>query len=74
MKKKILPIILLIVGMFPLILPFLWGLYEIAIGSHWPLFDWLILYSYVYWPTYLIGIAFIITSVVIFILKKNTKS
>ena len=53
--------ILLVLGVCPLAAPFLTGLYHMTIES-WALFDWLILWSYVYWPTYLLGLGLILLS------------
>ena len=40
------------IGLF--VLPLLLGIYHTWIES-WALFDWILLYSVVYWPTYLAG-------------------
>jgi len=45
------------IGIF--ILPFVLGLYHMWIES-WNLLDWLILYSFVYWPTYVFGAVLIV--------------
>ena len=55
MKKRIIGIILLILGAIPLALPPLLGLYRMQI-EHWQLWDFLVLYSFIYWPTYLLGL------------------
>jgi len=72
LKKRLLWIITLCLGIFPLILPFILGLYRMTIES-WTLMDFVILYSYLFWWTYLIGLALIILSAVMLILlrKKN---
>ena len=54
--------ILLLVGICPLILPFVLGVYRMSIES-WTLIDWLVLYSFLYWPTYVIGLLLIIIAV-----------
>jgi len=41
-------------GLLPFILPVALGLYRMSIES-WTLLDWLVLYSFVFWPTYIIG-------------------
>jgi len=45
------------IGIF--ILPFVLGLYHMWI-ENWNLLDWLILYSFVYWPTYVFGAVLIV--------------
>lgn len=52
------------IGVIPLILPFILGIYHTMIES-WTLGDWLILYSFIYWPTYVLGVAFAAAGVVI---------
>lgn len=44
------------IGLF--VLPVVLGIYHMWIES-WHLLDWVILYSFVYWPIYLLGIALI---------------
>mgnify|MGYP003328785218 CR=1 FL=1 len=63
MKNKMLWWILLIIGIIPLAAPFIGFVYEMINSSSWTLFDWLVLYSFVYWPTYVIGVVLIIISV-----------
>ena len=63
MKKNLIWNILLIIGIVPFLLPFVLGLYRMSIES-WTMFDWLVLYSFIYWPTYLIGAVAIAVSVV----------
>ena len=63
MKNKRLWWFLLAVGMIPFAAPFLGFAYEWINSSSWSLLDWLILYSFVYWPTYLIGVVLIAISV-----------
>ena len=62
MKKKLIWKILLFIGIIPLIIPFVLGFYRMSIES-WTLPDWLIMYSFVYWPTYIIGLVLIVISV-----------
>ena len=52
---------LLALGIIPFVLPILMGLYRMQIES-WTLPDWLILYSFFYWPTYLAGLVLILLS------------
>ena len=69
--KKLLWKLLFLAGLVPFILPIVIGLYTMTIES-WVLFDWLVLYSFVYWPTYLLGLIVIVISLVgIFKKEKN---
>ena len=68
MKNKIIWWILLVIGIVPFAFPFINFAYEMLIASSWTLGDWLILYSFVYWPTYIAGL--IILAVSIYKLKK----
>lgn len=61
--KKHLWKIMIAVGCIPLALPFVLGLYHMKIET-WTMGDWLILYSYVYWPTYVLGILLIAAGIV----------
>jgi len=54
MKKSILWKIVLLIGVLPFAIPVLWGIYSVTVES-WNMFDWLLMYSFLYWPTYLIG-------------------
>ena len=51
------------IGILLLVLPFILGVYHTMIES-WKLGDWLILYSYIYWPTYVLGIMLIVAGIV----------
>ena len=55
--------LLFLAGLVPFILPIVIGLYTMTIES-WELFDWLVLYSFVYWPTYLAGLIVIVISLI----------
>ena len=55
--------LLFLIGVLPFIFPIVFGLYTMTIES-WELFDWLILYSYAYWPTYLAGLIVIVISLI----------
>ena len=57
MKKHIWKL-LLIVGICPFIIPFVLGAYRMTIES-WTMMDWLLMYSYIYWPTYVAGLVLI---------------
>ncbi|MBQ8278459.1 MAG: hypothetical protein IJZ23_01290 [Roseburia sp.] len=59
MKKNRKWKIVLAMGICPFILPFIVGLYRVSIES-WTMLDWLIMYSFIYWPTYLIGFVLIV--------------
>ncbi len=61
-SKRIIWKLLLVIGIIPFIVPFVLGLYRMSIES-WNYGDWLILYSFVYWPTYLIGLVLIAISI-----------
>ena len=64
MKNKRLWWILLTIGMIPFAAPFIGFAYEMINASSWTLVDWLVLYSFVYWPTYIIGVILIVISVI----------
>lgn len=59
MKKSILWKVLLVLGLSPFAAPFLLWLCQF-LSTPWPLFDWLVLYSFLYWPTYVIGLVLIV--------------
>lgn len=63
MNNRMLWWILLIVGIIPFIAPFIGFAYEMINSSSWILIDWLVLYSFIYWPTYIIGLILIIVSI-----------
>ena len=63
MKNKKLWWGLLIIGIIPFAAPFIGFAYEMINSSSWTLVDWLILYSFIYWPTYIIGFILIAISV-----------
>ena len=63
MKNKRIWWIMLVIGVFPFVIPFLGFAYEMINSSSWSLFDYWVLYSFLYWPTYIIGIIMIIISV-----------
>ena len=62
MKNKRLWWFLLAVGLIPFAAPFIGFAYEMINSSSWSLMDWLILYSFAYWPTYLVGFVLIAIS------------
>ena len=63
MKKTILKI-LCAIGIVPFAVPILFGLYNVIVGSKIGFFDTLLMYSFLYWYTYVLGLALIIVSVV----------
>ena len=63
MKNKRLWWFLLAIGIIPFVAPFIGFEYEITNSSSWTLVDWLVLYSFVYWPTYIIDFILIAISV-----------
>jgi len=77
MKRKIIWIILLIIGIIPFAIPLTAGIYDSINGFSGICFlscdksygfealrDSIILYSYICWPTYIIGIILIIISII----------
>ncbi len=70
MKKRIAGIILLILGAVPFLLPLVLGLYRMQI-ERWTMWDWLVLYSFIYWPTYLLGLLLLAAG--IFLLCRRKK-
>lgn len=57
--KNMIKKILLIIGISLLLLPFVLGIYKIW-NESWLYIDWLVMYSFVYWPTYIIAIVCIV--------------
>lgn len=62
MKKEIIWRVVLVIGICPFVLPVLIGFYRMSIES-WTLLDWLILYSFIYWPSYIMGAGFIVLAI-----------
>ena len=62
--------ILLGLGIVPFVLPFVLGLFHMWIES-WTMTDWLVLYSFLYWWTYLAGLVLVVLAVV---LKKRARA
>lgn len=73
MKKSLIWNILLIIGIIPFVLPFVLGLYRMSIES-WTMIDWLVLYSFIYWPTYIAGAVAIAVSIIGRIVKKKNEN
>ena len=65
MKYKI----ILALGICPFILPFVLGIYRMSIES-WTMLDWLVMYSFIYWPTYIVGLVFILIALNKLLCKK----
>ena len=76
-KKKVIWLILLIVGIMPFVIPLITGIYDSIVGFSglcfvgcdnyygFPAFvDSIYLYSYLLWPTYVIGGVLIILSII----------
>lgn len=62
MKQNLKWKIIFIIGICPFVLPFIIGVYKISIES-WSMIDWLIVYSFIYWPSYIIGLVLILISI-----------
>ena len=69
MKKLFIP--LLVAGIIPFVYPFIGYVYRVMIAESWTLGSWLVLYSFVYWYTYVIGLVLIAAAVFIRIYFKN---
>ncbi len=63
MKKSLIWNLLLILGITPFVIPFVLGFYRMSIES-WTMIDWLVMYSFIYWPTYIAGAIFIAVSII----------
>ena len=61
MKQGYIWKILLVLGIFLFVLPFVLGDYRMSIET-WTMIDWLVMYSFIYWPTYVVGIVLITVS------------
>lgn len=62
-KKDNTPTYIILTGTLPFMIPFLAGIYKVIFES-WDILSWLVLYSYIFWPSYLIGLILIIIGVV----------
>ena len=62
-KKDNTPLYIILTGALPFMIPILSGIYKVTIES-WNIFSWLILYSYIFWPSYVIGLILIIIGIV----------
>jgi len=63
MNKKIILKILIFAGTVPFLVPIVWGL--LSATKNTDFIDFLILYSFLYWPTYLLGLALTLTSAIL---------
>ena len=72
MYKAIIWKVLLLIGIFPFVLPFVLGVYRISIES-WTMIDWIVLYSLIYWPTYIVGIVLVVISLIKIVRQKKIK-
>jgi hypothetical protein len=54
---------LLVLGIVPFLIPFFGFGYEMLNASNWTMLDYLVLYSFLYWPTYLVGLILVVLSV-----------
>ena len=54
--------ILFLLGLSAFVFPFVSGFYKMSTES-WQLFDWLIMYSFIWWPTYIVGAVLILVAV-----------
>lgn len=70
MKKGLIWKILLVIGLCPLMAPFFYYFLQQLVHNDysWTLIEMLILWSFLYWPTYLIGL--VIIAISIYKLKK----
>lgn len=69
MKKQIIWKIVFMLGLSPFLFALLLGVYTISVDTSWTWIEYLILYSFIYWPTYIVGLLFIILA--IYKLRKN---
>lgn len=62
--KKYIPQIILTAGFIPFIAPFATAVWKIyVLHESWSLFEFVFLYSFIYWPTYILGLAVIFLGV-----------
>lgn len=64
MRRKLIWKFLFFMGLCPFIAPFFYYVLQLLVHNHysWTLLDMLVLWSFVYWPTYLIGLIWIVLS------------
>ena len=63
MKKNTIWKILMFIGICPFVVPVVLGAYTMIVETSWTWVDWLVMYSFLYWPTYIVGAVLIILSV-----------
>ena len=68
-KKDNTPTYIILTGVLPFIIPILAGIYKTTFES-WDMLSWLVLYSYIFWPSYLIGLLLIIFGIIKLIRRK----
>ena len=49
-------------GFLPFAVPIFMAVYSMSVEK-WNFFDWILLYSVIYWPTYIVGIILILIAV-----------
>ena len=71
-KKKIIKAILIILGLIPFIIPIIWSLFSTVIDNSVGLSftEFILYYSFLYWPTYILGIVAI--AIALFIKPKKS--
>jgi len=63
MKKGLFWKIVLIIGFIPFIVALLTGIYTMIVeGGHWTFAEYMFLYSFVHWPSYVLGLVLILIS------------
>ena len=72
MNKSIIWKTLLIIGICPFILPVVLGVYRMSIEA-WTMVDWLVMYSFIYWPTYVVGSVLVVVSFKKIVRQKKIK-
>ncbi len=66
MQKKTLWKIITFIGTIPFIAPFaaaIWNIYMIHSHPGWTVFEFVFIYSFLYWPTYILGLIAIVLGV-----------
>ena len=68
-KKDNTPLYIILTGALPFIIPIFAGIYKVTMQS-WDMLSWLVLYSYIFWPSYLIGLLLILFGIIKIIRRK----
>ncbi len=66
MKKNLLWKIITLMGIVPFVAPFaaaIWNIYLIHSHPGWTVFEFVFIYSFLYWPTYILGLIAIVLGV-----------